>query len=361
MGSSQVNLESIEGEGSLFRNLVVSTAVVMGGSALWAYKAIRPPAPNVCGSPSGPPITAPRIRLKDGRFLAYKESGVPKHKAKYKIVLAHGFMGTRDFVLPASKEVVEKWGVYFVSFDRAGYGESDPHPQRSVRSVAFDIEELADQLELGPRFYIMGISIGGHSVWSCLKYIPHRIQGATLVSPVINYRWSGFPAKVSGEAYRQQAIEDQWALRVLYYAPWLTYWWMTQNWFPSSTAIKGNWKSVNKQDNDMRSKAAADPNSIQRLSAIVQQGVFKSLHRELMVMFGKWEFDPMDLKIDGVNNLPVHVWQGDEDALVPVTLQRYICSRLPSIHYHELHEVGHLYYLIPHYADAILTALCGGS
>ena len=40
--------------------------------------------------------------------------------------------------------------------------------------MASDIEELADQFELGPKFYVLGFSMGGEVVWSCLKYIPHR-------------------------------------------------------------------------------------------------------------------------------------------------------------------------------------------
>lgn len=64
--------------------------------------------------------------------------------------------------------------MYILTFDRAGYGESDPNPKRSVKSEAFDIQELADQLNLGPKFYLIGVSIGTYSVWACLKYIPHR-------------------------------------------------------------------------------------------------------------------------------------------------------------------------------------------
>lgn len=64
--------------------------------------------------------------------------------------------------------------MYFVSFDRPGYGESDPDPNRSIRSTAMDIEELGDQLGLGSKFYVLGFSMGGQIVWGCLKYIPHR-------------------------------------------------------------------------------------------------------------------------------------------------------------------------------------------
>ena len=72
------------------------------------------------------------------------------------------------------QEIVKELGIYIVSFDRPGYGESDPNPRRTVKSMALDIEELADQLELGSKFYVIGISMGGQVLWSCLKYIPHR-------------------------------------------------------------------------------------------------------------------------------------------------------------------------------------------
>lgn len=61
-----------------------------------------------------------------------------------------------------------------MSFDRPGYGESDSHHKRTLKSFALDIEELADQLELGSKFYVIGFSMGGQATWSCLKYIPTR-------------------------------------------------------------------------------------------------------------------------------------------------------------------------------------------
>lgn len=67
-----------------------------------AYQAIRPPPPKICGSQNGPPVTAPRIKLSDGRHLAYKEQGVPKEQAKYKIVFIHGFDCCKHDVVVAS-------------------------------------------------------------------------------------------------------------------------------------------------------------------------------------------------------------------------------------------------------------------
>lgn len=72
------------------------------------------------------------------------------------------------------QELIEELGVYMVGFDRAGYGESDPNPKRSRQSAAMDVIELADALELGPKFYLVGISLGCHAVWAALKYYPER-------------------------------------------------------------------------------------------------------------------------------------------------------------------------------------------
>ena len=78
------------------------------------------------------------------------------------------FLGT------VNQELVEELGIYLLAYDRAGYGKSDPNPKRHVKSEALDIEELVDQLGLGQKFYVLGASMGGYSVWGCLQYIPHR-------------------------------------------------------------------------------------------------------------------------------------------------------------------------------------------
>jgi pimeloyl-ACP methyl ester carboxylesterase len=72
------------------------------------------------------------------------------------------------------QELVEELGIYMLFFDRAGYGDSDANPKRSLKSDATDVEELADALQLGDKFYVVGCSMGGYPAWSCLNYIPHR-------------------------------------------------------------------------------------------------------------------------------------------------------------------------------------------
>jgi hypothetical protein len=81
--------------------LVFVLPVVLLALALQAI--LRPPPPKLCGSPGGPPLTSPRIKLRDGRYLAYKEDGVQRDKARYKIITVHAFDSTKDFPSPVSK------------------------------------------------------------------------------------------------------------------------------------------------------------------------------------------------------------------------------------------------------------------
>ncbi|KAF8021817.1 hypothetical protein BT93_G2070 [Corymbia citriodora subsp. variegata] len=328
-----------------------------------ASQGIRPPQPKTCGSPGGPPITATRVRLRDGRYLAYKEHGVPRELAEHKIVFVHGADSCRhDAVIATdvSPAVLEKLKVYVLSFDKPGYGESDPDPKRTPKSLALDIEDLADQLGLDTKFYVVGHSMGGQATWGVLKYIPHRLAGAALTAPVINYWWPGFPANMSKEAYYLQPPQDQWALRVFHYAPWLTYWWNTQKWFPASSVVTRTACILGRQDMEIIPKMMERRNDASRV-IVRQQGEAESILRELMVGFGSWEFDPMDIENPFPNEEGVvHLWQGDDDRIVPVLLQRHIAQKLSWIQYHEVPGAGHFFPYADGMGEAILKALIAG-
>ncbi|KAJ0810943.1 putative alpha/beta hydrolase-1 [Helianthus annuus] len=247
------------------------------------------------------------------------------------------------FLCPHWFALIEDLGIYIVSFDRPGYGESDPDPKRTLKSLALDTEELADQLELGSKFYVVGFSMGGQVIWSYLKYIPHRLAGATLIAPVVNYWWPGLPSNLSQQAFSKQFLRDQWSLRVAHHSPSLTY-------CPDI---------LSRQDRDLKPIFTAGRASVEE--QVRQQGEYESLHRDLNIGFGTWEFDPTEIENPFPENEgSVHIWQGDEDILVPVTMQRYIAQQLPWINYHELTGAGHMFHYAEGNNDAILKALLLG-
>lgn len=83
----------------------------------------------------------------------------------------------------------------------------------------------------------------------------NRLAGAALIAPVVNYWWRGFPSNLSKEAYYMfQPPQDQWALRVAHYAPWLTYWWNTRKLFPGLSLIAHNPGVLSKHDLELISR-----------------------------------------------------------------------------------------------------------
>lgn len=56
---------------------------------------------------------------------------------------------------------------------------------------------------------------------------------------------------------------------------------------------------------------------------------------------------------------PVHIWQGDEDGLVPVALQRHVAGKLGWVSYHELPGTGHFLSAVPGLGDTVLRTLFG--
>lgn len=85
------------------------------------FKAITPPPVNELNSPDGPKVTAPRIEMRDGRYLAYQEMGVKKERARHYVVHIHGYGGSRLKSLPIP-EVSGAVGTGTVGVVRRGVG-----------------------------------------------------------------------------------------------------------------------------------------------------------------------------------------------------------------------------------------------
>lgn len=73
--------------------------------------------------------------------------------------------------------LLEEFGVRLVTYDLPGFGESDPHPNRTLQSSALDLLHLVESLNIDNKFWVLGYSSGAMHAWAALKYIPGRIAG----------------------------------------------------------------------------------------------------------------------------------------------------------------------------------------
>lgn len=150
------------------------------------------------------------------------------------------------------QEVINELDLYVVSFDRAGYGQSDPNPSRSIKSDVEDVEDLADGLGLRPKFYVIATSIGGYTGWGLLKYKPEKLAGIAFSAPAVNFWWPGLPKVELSKAWDTQRIGDKISLMITHYLPSLTYWYNNQKRFPTTTvSSEDGITAFNKKDQEI--------------------------------------------------------------------------------------------------------------
>ncbi|CAA7027897.1 unnamed protein product [Microthlaspi erraticum] len=263
-----------------------------------------------------------RVKLRDGRLLAYREGGVPKKEAKFKIILVHGFRSSKNLEFSASKELIEELGVYILFYDRCGYGESDKNSKRSVKSEVDDIAELADQLEIGP-----------------------KLSGVAFVAPTVNYLWPSIPEKLIKNDYRRVLIK--WCLWMSKHEHGLLNLWFIQKLCLAAISVIASIPvNFNTRDTESHKDKLRERNDLD------------TIRGDFVTCFGQWDFEPADLSIS--QESCVQIWHGKEDNVVPVQLQRCILEKQPLISYYEIPGGGHKIMEYDGICDVILRALLLG-
>lgn len=86
--------------------------------------------------------------------------------------------------------LLQEFGVRLITYDLPGFGESDPHPKRNLKSSADDVLHLSYAVGVTDKFWVMGYSGGSLHAWAMLRYIPDRVAGTLtfyLTIYILNY------------------------------------------------------------------------------------------------------------------------------------------------------------------------------
>ena len=125
-------------------------------------------------------VTETDLRLGDGRTLHVYDTGPDDAAGRLAVFWHHG---TPNIGAPPKPlfPAAERLGIRWVSYDRPGYGGSDPHPGRDVASAAVYASGIADALDID-RFAVMGHSGGGSHSLACGALLPERVLGVVSVA-----------------------------------------------------------------------------------------------------------------------------------------------------------------------------------
>jgi pimeloyl-ACP methyl ester carboxylesterase/glycosidase len=280
-----------------------------------------------------------RLRLRDGRQLAYAEWGVPDGSP---VLLLHGMPGSR--LLCPDELATTAAGVRLIAFDRPGYGGSDPRPGRTIVDGADDIEELIGKLDLPP-LPVVGWSSGGPYALACAARI------SKLVSAIGVVAGDGPPDDVPGA--RNEASPELRALAdAVRSDPAAATASVVERlaWYAANPASIIDGVANDPDDPDTAIRAL--PAVADALRAMFVEGARQGAAgyvEDWIATIRPWGFALADIDRD------VHLWWGDGDRLTSRAHTDHLATMLPRAHLTIYPGEGHSI-AITHWAD-ILDAL----
>ena len=116
--------------------------------------------------------------MVDGCRMHYRVGGRGRHS----VVLVHGLTVSGNYLLPTAAELLDDFTVYVP--DLPGFGASEkPRRVLSIAEMAETLRAWMDAVGL-ERAYLLGNSLGCHTVAAVAARYRERVAGTILVSPV---------------------------------------------------------------------------------------------------------------------------------------------------------------------------------
>jgi pimeloyl-ACP methyl ester carboxylesterase len=278
-------------------------------------------------------LPAPRLEgafsLADGRRkIGFAEYGDPDGKT---IFWFHGTPGGRRQISPGARVAAQEMGVRLFVLERPGIGESTAHLYRNLAEWADDVLHIADGLGVD-KFACVGLSGGGPYVLACAAKAPDRmVAGAILGSVAPTVGADAAEGGVVGFARR--------------FAPLLTV---------GRGAMARALHLFVKLASPIRSQAfdlymAMSPEGDKRvfrrpemkamfIDDLLQASMYQAQAPLLdLILFTRdWGFSLADIRV------PIRMWHGDHDNIVPIAHALHLSTRIPDCNLHIRHGESHL-------------------
>jgi len=255
-----------------------------------------------------------RLRLADGRYLTYSDTG-PRDGVP--VVYCHGAIGTPLEAGVDLETMVAELGIRYLAISRPGIGGSDPAPSRTIVEFADDVRQLVDDLGI-ECFSVVGVSAGGPYALATARELGARVSRVAVCSSLsplcAPHRTPGMQRRI------------RLALSVLAHAPGLC------------TGLGDLALPIVRRHPDLLSGVIAahaapgerrllqraDERSAASTSFLdAANGGVRGMIEDYLVYSGEWGFSASEVMTD------VHLWHGLEDPLVPIEHALELAITLP--------------------------------
>jgi pimeloyl-ACP methyl ester carboxylesterase len=277
------------------------------------------------------------LNLPDGRTLEVGTLGEPSGRT---VLFHHGTPGSANLVRMLSP-LTEDGSLFVVTTSRAGYGKSTRLEGRDVASVVSDARAALDALGRGD-YVAVGWSGGGPHALACAALDAPRCRAAWSLAGVVpnglDFDWTDGmgPENVEEFALAQEGGPVYEAKMAAYGEDFAT--------ATTDNVVELFGGLLSEPD-----KAAFEPR--ERREAFVEslhQGFefgWRGFFDDDQAMVKEWGFDPTTITV------PVAVWFGDQDLMVPRTHGEWLTKNVPTATEYFFPGDGHVTLVLNHQVE----------
>jgi pimeloyl-ACP methyl ester carboxylesterase len=269
----------------------------------------------------------------DGRVIAFAVWGDP---SGFPVLSLHGTPGSRLERWP-NEELYRSLGVCLVTHDRAGYGRSERRRGRSVADEVEDVVTLADLLGF-ERFGVTGGSGGGPHALACAALLSERVVRATCVVGIAPLGPSGLERDVWLAGMDPENVKEfGWASAgedVLMVELEREHAAMVQRVAADPTTVLGDFEL---SESDRAQLARPEMRQIisESVPEQARHGIWGWVDDDL-AFIRAWGFEVSEIVV------PVLIWYGTTDVLVPPTHGEWLTANVPGCIVKTDDVAGHL-------------------
>jgi pimeloyl-ACP methyl ester carboxylesterase len=270
-----------------------------------------------------------RLSTPDGRSLDLYIEGPPDGKTP--LVFICGTPGSGIAFQPFVDVLAER-GMRYVSWSRPGYGSSTRQPGRDVADFVTDTATVLDHLG-ADRCHVLGWSGGGPHAMACAALLPDRVEAVATIGGVAPWPAEGLDWMAGmGEENIEEfsaSLESPEALIVFKERAWPI------------------WSKVTAQEVadafgdliDDVDRGSLTGEFSEWTAAVFREGLregYWGWFDDDMAFIRPWGFDLASIRV------PVHIWQGGHDRMVPFAHGEWLAAHVGNACPHLFAEHGHL-------------------
>ncbi|HVC22783.1 MAG TPA: alpha/beta hydrolase [Candidatus Dormibacteraeota bacterium] len=267
----------------------------------------------------------------DGRRLDVIDCGKVGDPA---VVVHHGTPGAKQLFGGWLADADEK-GIRLIGYSRPGYGASTRAPGRAVGDAAVDVAAIADQLEIS-RLATWGYSGGGPHALSCAGLLGDRVVATAAIACPAPYGAEGLDFLAGmGQANIEEfeaVLQGEASIRPLHEAA-------AQAMPTSVEGMIGEMKSILSAPDQAAIREHLGSWFVSILTEAVSEGADGWIDDDLAFV-SPWGFELAEVSV------PLQLWQGQHDLMVPSLHGHWLAAKLPEADWHYLPDAGHLTLLV---------------